>query len=43
LTATPGDAARGRTIALDRSKGNCITCHEMPVRADFQGNLGPPL
>ena len=43
LTATPGDAARGRAIALDRSTGNCITCHELPVRADFQGNLGPPL
>jgi sulfur-oxidizing protein SoxX len=43
LTATPGDPARGRALALDRSKGNCITCHEMPVQADFQGNLGPPL
>lgn len=43
LTATPGDPTRGRAIALDRSKGNCITCHELPVAADFQGNLGPPL
>lgn len=43
LTETPGDPGRGRALALDRSKGNCITCHEMPVRADFQGNLGPPL
>jgi L-cysteine S-thiosulfotransferase len=43
LTATPGDAARGRALALDRSKGNCVTCHELPVTADFQGNLGPPL
>ena len=30
-------------LALDRSKGNCVTCHELPVSADFQGNLGPPL
>lgn len=43
LTREPGNAERGRTIALDRTRGNCITCHEMPVRADFQGNLGPPL
>lgn len=43
LTATPGDATRGRTIALDRSLGNCITCHAMPVNAPFQGDLGPPL
>mgnify|MGYP001627523134 CR=1 FL=1 len=43
LTNTPGDPARGRALALDRSKGNCVTCHNMPVNADFQGNLGPPL
>lgn len=43
LTSQPGDVERGRAVALDRSRGNCITCHEMPVRADFQGNLGPPL
>ena len=43
LAREPADAARGRVIALDRSRGNCIACHEMPVQADFQGNLGPPL
>ncbi|HYF06759.1 MAG TPA: sulfur oxidation c-type cytochrome SoxX [Acetobacteraceae bacterium] len=43
LTSEPGNAERGRAIALDRSRGNCVTCHEMPVQADFQGNLGPPL
>lgn len=43
LTPQPGDAVRGRAIALDRSKGNCITCHAMPVDAAFQGDLGPPL
>ena len=43
LTSRPGDAARGRALALNRAKGNCVTCHELPVTADFQGNLGPPL
>lgn len=43
LTSTPGDADRGRRLALDRSKGNCVTCHELPLNADFMGNLGPPL
>jgi sulfur-oxidizing protein SoxX len=43
LSGVPGDPARGRELALDRSKGNCITCHQMPVDAPFQGNLGPPL
>lgn len=43
LTPTPGDPARGRALVLDRGKGNCVTCHELPLDADFQGNLGPPL
>jgi sulfur-oxidizing protein SoxX len=43
LTDTPGNVERGRRLALDRSKGNCVTCHELPLDADFQGNLGPPL
>ena len=32
-TAQPGDPTRGQRQALDRSKGNCIACHEMPVTA----------
>ncbi len=43
LTNTPGDAARGRALVQNRAKGNCITCHELPLNADFMGNLGPPL
>lgn len=43
LTREAGDVTRGRTIALDRTRGNCVTCHEMPVPAAFQGDLGPPL
>jgi sulfur-oxidizing protein SoxX len=43
LTAEPGNATRGRVIALDRARGNCVTCHAMPVDAAFQGDLGPPL
>lgn len=43
LTATPGEAARGRALVQDRGKGNCITCHVLPLPADFMGNLGPPL
>ncbi len=27
LTGVPGDPARGRALAIDRSKGNCVTCH----------------
>lgn len=43
LTDRPGDPERGRALAMDRSKGNCITCHQMPVQADFQGDFGPSL
>lgn len=43
LTDKPGDPQRGQALVLNRAKGNCITCHGLPLQADFQGNLGPPL
>ena len=35
-------AAEGQKIAFDRSKGNCLTCHEMKG-GDLPGTIGPPL
>ncbi len=44
LTATPGDAARGRTIVADRQTGLCLLCHSGPIPEErFQGNLAPSL
>ena len=45
LTGTTGDAARGRDVARDPSKGNCLICHSVPDAANerFQGDIGPPL
>lgn len=46
LTETPGDAARGRRVALDGELGNCSICHVLPdsaIPADAFGNLGPSL
>ena len=43
LTEQPGDPVRGLRITLDRAKGNCVPCHEIPLAVDFPGNLGPPL
>ncbi len=44
LTATPGDAARGRAIAASREQGLCLLCHPAPIPEErFQGNLAPDL
>jgi sulfur-oxidizing protein SoxX len=43
LTGSPGDAARGRALVLDRSS-TCILCHNGPFpEATFQGDLAPDL
>jgi L-cysteine S-thiosulfotransferase len=43
LTGAPGDAARGRALALDRSSA-CILCHSGPFpETRFQGDLAPNL
>jgi sulfur-oxidizing protein SoxX len=34
--------AEGEKLAFDRSKGNCLTCHDIKG-GDAPGNLGPPL
>lgn len=44
LTASPGDPARGREVAIDRRLGNCLACHAMPIdEQPFHGEVGPPL
>ena len=35
-------ALPGQVLAFDRSKGNCLTCHDIKG-GDAPGNLGPPL
>ena len=44
LCATPGDAARGRAIVLNRQQGLCLLCHSGPfpeerAQGDLAGNL----
>lgn len=44
LTATPGDATRGRAIVADRRVGLCLLCHSGPFPEEpFQGDLAPSL
>src|ERR1700741_2256878 len=35
-------AAEGKKLALDRGKGNCLTCHEIKG-GDLPGSIGPEL
>jgi L-cysteine S-thiosulfotransferase len=43
LTGTPGDAAHGRALVLDRAS-TCILCHSGPFpETRFQGDLAPNL
>ena len=44
LTATPGDAGRGRAVVANRQVGLCLLCHTGPFPEErFQGNLAPDL
>jgi sulfur-oxidizing protein SoxX len=44
LTATPGDAMRGRAIVVNRQQGLCLLCHSGPfAEVREQGNLGSNL
>lgn len=44
LTATPGDALRGRAIVADRRVGLCLLCHPGPIPEErSQGDLAPDL
>jgi sulfur-oxidizing protein SoxX len=44
LTGAKGDAARGKTIVLNRQVGLCLLCHSGPFPEErFQGNMAPDL
>ena len=44
LTASPGDAARGRAIVASRQQGLCLLCHRGPFPEErFQGDIGTDL
>ena len=44
LGGVSGDAARGRAVVLDRTRGNCLICHQVPEPDEpFQGTIGPAL
>jgi L-cysteine S-thiosulfotransferase len=40
--AAAQSASEGQKLAFDRSKGNCLTCHEIKG-GDLPGSIGPAL
>jgi len=40
--ASADDVAKGKKVAFDRKKGNCLACHMIDDGA-LPGNIGPPL
>jgi L-cysteine S-thiosulfotransferase len=40
--AQSGAAADGQRLAFDRTRGNCLSCHEIKG-GDFPGTIGPAL
>ncbi|MGB5079406.1 MAG: sulfur oxidation c-type cytochrome SoxX [Burkholderiales bacterium] len=42
LAPAPGDAGRGRSIAVNRDAGACTLCHAVPGETLF-GNIAPSL
>ncbi|MGB1109738.1 MAG: sulfur oxidation c-type cytochrome SoxX [Gammaproteobacteria bacterium] len=44
LCGLKGDAERGRAIATDGNRGNCVACHKMPFDdVEGYGTIGPSL
>ncbi|MCH7935832.1 MAG: sulfur oxidation c-type cytochrome SoxX [Proteobacteria bacterium] len=44
LTGKPGNAVKGRKLAINRKLGNCLACHVMPIpEQTFHGLIGPDL
>ena len=40
--ADAADIAKGKELAFDRKKGNCLACHQIEG-GTLAGNIGPPL
>jgi len=45
LTGKAGDPARGRKLAINRKKGNCLACHVVSALKDqpYHGEVAPSL
>jgi sulfur-oxidizing protein SoxX len=41
-SAAEGDLAKGKELAFNKKKGNCLACHQIED-GKLPGNIGPPL
>lgn len=44
LNGLKGNAENGRKLVKNQNKGNCLSCHQLPIpEDDFHGTIGPSL
>ncbi|MCW8931104.1 MAG: sulfur oxidation c-type cytochrome SoxX [Gammaproteobacteria bacterium] len=44
LGGLEGDPRNGRELVRNKNKGNCLSCHHLPIpEDDFHGTIGPSL
>lgn len=44
LTGKAGDPVNGKKLVINKKKGNCLACHNLPIpEQQFHGNVGPDL
>ena len=44
LSGLSGDPESGRKLVAQKSKGNCLACHRLPIQdTEFHGTIGPEL
>lgn len=44
LGGLQGNPQRGKAVVIDRDRGNCLACHQMPIPEEpMHGTVAPPL
>ncbi|MDX9988541.1 MULTISPECIES: sulfur oxidation c-type cytochrome SoxX [Thiothrix] len=44
LCGLKGEAPRGEKVVADAARGNCLACHELPIKGvEAYGTIAPPL
>ena len=44
LSNSYANPEKGKQLVIDRNKGNCLSCHQLPIpEEEFHGTIGPSL